>query len=89
MSDAWPTATLLISEVQTGGASASDELAELTNAGALPVDLMGLEVVYATSTGSTMRPPRASASALPRAAQPTRTRIGPAIRAPSPGVTGL
>ena len=50
----WPTSTLLISEVETGGASASDELVELTNAGASPVDLMGLEVVYATSTGSTV-----------------------------------
>jgi len=51
---AWPTSTLLISEVETGGASASDELVELTNAGPNPVDLMGLEVVYATSTGSTI-----------------------------------
>src|SRR6478752_6384398 len=50
----WPTSTLLISEVETGGASASDELVELTNAGPNPVDLMGLEVVYATSTGSTI-----------------------------------
>ena len=32
----WPTSTLLISEVETGGASASDELVELTNAGAEP-----------------------------------------------------
>ena len=30
----WPTSTLLISEVETGGASASDEFAELANAGA-------------------------------------------------------
>ena len=27
----WPTSTLLISELQTGGASASDEFAEITN----------------------------------------------------------
>jgi hypothetical protein len=51
---AWPTSTLLISEVQTGGTSASDEFAELTNAGSLAVDLTGLEVVYATATGSTV-----------------------------------
>jgi hypothetical protein len=50
----WPTATLLVSEVQTGGASASDEFIELTNAGASTVDLAGLEVVYVTSTGGTI-----------------------------------
>ena len=51
---AWPVSTLVISEVQTGGASASDELVELANAGSDAVDLVGLEVVYATSTGSTV-----------------------------------
>jgi outer membrane biosynthesis protein TonB len=51
---AWPTSTLLISEVETGGASASDEFVELANAGTLVVDLMGLELVYVTSTGSTV-----------------------------------
>ena len=51
---AWPTSTLLISEVETGGASASDEFIELTNAGLTPVDLGGLEVVYVTSSGSTV-----------------------------------
>src|SRR6185437_11203370 len=35
------------------------------------------------SAGSMMRPPSASASKTPRTAQPTSTRIGPAIRAPS------
>ena len=50
----WPVSTLIVSEVQTGGASASDEFAELANAGPLAVDLNGLEVVYATSTGSTV-----------------------------------
>jgi len=50
----WPTSTLLVSEVQTGGASASDEFAELTNVGASSVDLAGLEVVYVTSTGGTI-----------------------------------
>ena len=51
---AWPTSTLAVSEVQTGGASASDEFAEISNAGAVAVDLTGLELVYATSTGSTV-----------------------------------
>lgn len=51
---AWPVSTLLVSEVQTGGASASDEFVELANAGSLAVDLVGLEVVYVTSTGSTV-----------------------------------
>jgi hypothetical protein len=50
----WPVSTLLVSEVQTGGASASDEFAEITNVGPVPVDLAGLELVYATSTGSTV-----------------------------------
>ncbi|HYK95551.1 MAG TPA: lamin tail domain-containing protein [Candidatus Dormibacteraeota bacterium] len=50
----WPVSTLLVSEVQTGGASASDEFAEITNVGPAPVDLAGLELVYATSTGSTV-----------------------------------
>ncbi len=51
---AWPTSTLVVSEVQTGGASASDEFVEVANQGATPVDLMGLEVVYATSSGGTV-----------------------------------
>ena len=50
----WPESTLLVSEVQTGGASASDEFAEITNASGVAVDLTGLELVYATSTGSTV-----------------------------------
>ncbi|MEO5939876.1 MAG: lamin tail domain-containing protein, partial [Candidatus Limnocylindrales bacterium] len=50
----WPVSTLVISEVETGGASASDEFAELANAGSTAVDLIGLEVVYVTSTGSTV-----------------------------------
>src|SRR6478672_6994586 len=51
---AWPTSTLVVSEVQTGGASASDEFVEIANQGAGPVDLAGLEVVYATASGSTV-----------------------------------
>ena len=50
----WPTSTLLVSEIQTGGSSASDEFAEITNVGAGPVDLAGLEIVYVTSSGSTV-----------------------------------
>jgi outer membrane biosynthesis protein TonB len=50
----WPTSSLLVSEVMTGGGSASDEFVELTNAGAVPVDLTGYELVYVTSTGSTI-----------------------------------
>ena len=50
----WPVSTLLVSEVQTGGASASDEFAEITNVGASAVDLAGLELAYATSSGSTV-----------------------------------
>ena len=51
---AWPPATLVISEIQTGGSSASDEFVELANQGATTVDLSGLEVVYATASGSTV-----------------------------------
>ena len=51
----WPPSTgLLLAEVVTGGASASDEWIELTNAGPAPLDLTGLEVVYVTSSGSTV-----------------------------------
>ena len=50
----WPPSTLVVSEVQTGGASASDEFVEVANQGGSPVDLLGLEVVYATSSGSTV-----------------------------------
>src|SRR5262245_32425693 len=49
-----PSADLLVSEVVTGGASANDEFVELYNAGSLPVDLGGLELVYVTSTGSSI-----------------------------------
>ena len=50
----WPVSSLVVSEIQTGGASASDEFVEIANQGAAPVDLAGLEVVYATSSGSTV-----------------------------------
>ncbi len=50
----WPPATIVLSEVQTGGTSASDEFVEVANQGPGAVDLAGLEVVYATSSGSTV-----------------------------------
>jgi hypothetical protein len=50
----WPPSTLVVSEAQTGGASASDEFVEIANQGTGPVDLIGLELVYATSTGTTV-----------------------------------
>jgi uncharacterized protein YdeI (BOF family) len=51
----WPASDdWLVAEVVTGGASASDEYVELTNASTEPADLLGLELVYVTSTGSTV-----------------------------------
>jgi hypothetical protein len=50
----WPPSTLVLSEVQTGGASASDEFFELANAGPVDIDLGGLEIAYVTSTGGTV-----------------------------------
>ena len=51
---AWPPSSLVVSEIQNGGSSASDEFVELANQGTSSVDLLGLEVVYATSSGSTV-----------------------------------
>src|SRR5512134_2928640 len=50
----WPPSTLVLSEVLTGGASASDEFVEIANQGTASVDLAGLELVYATASGSTV-----------------------------------
>jgi hypothetical protein len=50
----WPPSSLLISEIQTGGVSASDEFIELTNVGPAATDLAGLEVIYVTASGSTV-----------------------------------
>ena len=51
----WPPSTdLLIGEVVTGGAGANDEYVEIYNAGSLPADLGGLELVYVTASGSTV-----------------------------------
>ncbi len=52
---AWPPSSgLLLSEVMTGGASASDEFIELYDASTDPVDLVGDEVVYVSATGGTV-----------------------------------
>lgn len=45
---------LLISEVVTGGASASDEFVELYNPGPLALPLEGLELVYVSASGATI-----------------------------------
>jgi hypothetical protein len=51
---AWPrSASLVISEVETGGASASDEFVEIANVGPVAVDLAGLELAAASSAGTT------------------------------------
>ena len=51
----WPPATsLVLAEVVTGGASASDEYVEIANVSSSPVDLAGLELVYVTAGGSTI-----------------------------------
>ena len=51
----WPPSTgLVIAEIVTGGASASDEYVELANASSAAIDLAGLEVAYVTSTGGTV-----------------------------------
>jgi hypothetical protein len=50
----WPASTgLLVAEAVTGGASASDEYAEVYNAGGAPADLGGCELIYVTATGAT------------------------------------
>jgi len=66
----WPTSTVLVSEVMTGGSSASDEFAEITNAGSVPIDLTGHELVYVTSTGSTVT--RKAAWSTPTILEPGR-----------------
>ncbi len=67
----WPPSTsLLISEIETGGASASDEFIELYNAGQDPVDLAGLELAYVTSSGGTVT--RKVAWSVPASVDPGR-----------------
>ena len=51
----WPASPdVLVGEVVTGGAGASDEYVELYNRGVLAVDLGNLELVYVTANGSTV-----------------------------------
>ena len=45
---------MLVGEVVTGGATASDEYVELYNGSDLAVQLGGLELVYVTATGGTV-----------------------------------
>jgi hypothetical protein len=45
---------LVVSEVMTGGASASDEFIELYNPSSAELPLEGLEVVYVTASGATV-----------------------------------
>jgi hypothetical protein len=49
-----PGGHLLVSEVMTGGASASDEFIELYNPGPIALPLEGLEVIYVTASGGTI-----------------------------------
>jgi Lamin Tail Domain len=49
-----PIGHLLVSEVMTGGAGASDELIELYNPSSSALPLEGLEVIYVTATGGTI-----------------------------------
>ena len=50
----WPPSTsLVVAEVVTGGASASDEYVEIANAGSGVADLSGTELVYVTASGAT------------------------------------
>jgi len=51
----WPVSTgMLVSEVVTRGAAASDQYVELYNASPAAIDLAGLELVYVTATGLTV-----------------------------------
>lgn len=67
---AWPTSTLVVSEIQTGGASASDEFVEVANQGSTAVDLGGLELVYVTASGTTVT--RKASWATPTVLEPGR-----------------
>jgi uncharacterized protein YdeI (BOF family) len=70
---AWPPSSgLVVAEVMTGGASASDEYIEIANAGSATADLGGLEIVYVTASGATTT--RKAAFAAPLALAP-RSRL--------------
>jgi hypothetical protein len=64
--DTWPpSAGALISEVATGGASASDEFVELYNAGPSTLELGGDELIYVTASGATVTRKAAFATPTP------------------------
>jgi hypothetical protein len=64
----WPPSSgLVVAEVMTGGASASDEYVELANAGSADADLAGCELVYVTASGATTTRKSAFAAPLPLA----------------------
>ena len=71
---------LVVSEVVTGGASASDELIELHNPTTSALPLEGLEVIYVTSTRrddhATRRMGGGSAERSSRRPRPHRERVG-------------
>jgi uncharacterized protein YdeI (BOF family) len=60
-----PTGHLVVSEVMTGGASASDEFIELYNPTSSALPLEGLEVVYVTASGATVTRKAAWAAGAP------------------------
>ena len=60
---AWPVSTAaLLAEVVTGGASASDEFVEITNAAAASIDLQNVELIYISSAGTSPDAPSAATS---------------------------
>ena len=64
--ETWPPSSeLVIAEVVTGGASASDEYVEIYNAGSGPTDLGGCELDYVTASGATTTRKAVFASPLP------------------------
>jgi hypothetical protein len=60
-----PAGHLVVSEVMTGGASASDEFIEIYNPGPVALPLEGLEVVYVTASGATITSRASWASGSP------------------------
>src|SRR5436190_2146901 len=80
----WPPSSgLLVAEVVTGGASASDEYVEIANAGPSPLDLAGLEVAYVTSSGATVT------RKAPRPLRRRPVRPSNAGRAGAPGTPSI
>jgi hypothetical protein len=62
----WPSSRgLLLSEVATGGSSASDEFVEIYNAGSAPAELGGCELAYVSASGSSVTLKVAFATPLP------------------------